>query len=92
MRQILYSSKFVRSLRKMPKFVKKAFLEKEVLFLENPFHSLLDTHKLHGKYKSYLAFTVVGQYRIMFRIMEIKMILVLLTLEPIKFINKCLVK
>lgn len=54
----------------MPNFVKKAFLERESLFLDNPFHPLLDTHKLHGKYKEYWAFTVIGQYRAMFRIME----------------------
>lgn len=54
----------------MPKFVRKAFLEKESLFLNNPFHPALETHKLHGKYKDYLAFTVVGQYRVMFQFME----------------------
>ena len=54
----------------MPDFVKKAFLEKECLFFESPFHPSLETHKLHGKYKNYWAFTVIGQYRIMFRFME----------------------
>lgn len=54
----------------MPNFVTKAFLEKESLFLDNPFSPLLETHKLHGKYKDYWAFTVIGQYRVMFRIME----------------------
>lgn len=39
--------------------------EKEKIFRKDPFNSRLDTHKLHGKYKEYLAFTVVGQYRIM---------------------------
>ena len=56
----------------MPQFVKQAFLEKESLFLENPFHPLLDTHKLHGKYKKFWAFTVIGQYRVMFKFMENK--------------------
>jgi len=40
--------------------------EKEKIFKDNPFDTRLDTHKLHGKYKEYWAFTVVGQYRIMF--------------------------
>lgn len=40
--------------------------EKEKIFKTNPFDSRLDTHKLHGKYKEYWAFTVVGQYRVMF--------------------------
>ena len=50
----------------MPYFVKKAFLKREAVFLANAFHSSLATHKLHGKYDEYWAFTVVGQYRVMF--------------------------
>lgn len=50
----------------MPNFVKQAFLGREGLFLDNPFNPLLETHKLHGKYKDYSAFTVIGQYRVMF--------------------------
>ncbi len=50
----------------MPKMVKGKAEEKEKIFRENPFDTRLDTHKLHGKYKEYWAFTVVGQYRIMF--------------------------
>ena len=54
----------------MPQSVKKAFLERESLFLINPFHPFLETHKLHGKYKDYFAFTVIGQYRVMCTFME----------------------
>jgi len=54
----------------MPKFVKEAFLSRESLFLRNPFHPQLETHKLHGKYKEYWAFTVIGQYRVMFKFMD----------------------
>ena len=56
----------------MPVFVRRAFLKKEGLFLQNPFNPLLETHKLHGKYKDFWAFTVVGEYRVMFKFMENK--------------------
>lgn len=72
MRQIFYSSKFRKSLRKMSAFVKTAFLGKESAFLADPFHSSLETHKLYGKYKEHLAFTVIGQYRVMFKFMDNK--------------------
>ena len=72
MRQIFYSSKFQKSLRKAPDSVKKAFLKRESLFLMSPFHPTLETHKLHGKYKEYWAFTVIGQYRVMFRFIKNK--------------------
>jgi len=51
----------------MPAFVKEAFIKREALFLRNPLNSSLDTHKLHGKYKDFWAFSVIGQYRVMFR-------------------------
>ena len=54
----------------MPKFVQEAFLEKEGVFLRNVFEIALETHKLHGKYKEYWAFTVIGQYRVMFTFLD----------------------
>ena len=66
MRRIRVTSKFKKSFRKLPKEVQKKAKDRELLFRENPFDPRLDTHKLHGKYKHLSAFTVVGQYRILF--------------------------
>ena len=63
---VRFTSKFKKAYKKMPKIVKLKAEEKEKIFQKDPFNSRLDTHKLHGKYKEYWAFTVVGQYRIMF--------------------------
>ena len=63
---IRLTSKFRKAYKKMPRVVKTKAEEKEKIFQKDPFDSRLDTHKLHGKYKEYLAFTVMGQYRIMF--------------------------
>ncbi|MCX6753519.1 MAG: type II toxin-antitoxin system mRNA interferase toxin, RelE/StbE family [Candidatus Nomurabacteria bacterium] len=60
------TSKFRKAYKKMPEIVKNKAEEKERIFIKNPFDKRLDTHKLHGKYRDYQAFTVVGQYRIMF--------------------------
>lgn len=62
---IRFTSKFRKAYKKMPKMVKTKAEEREKIFRNNPFDSRLDTHKLHGKYKEYWVFTVVGQYRIM---------------------------
>ncbi|MEK7599096.1 MAG: type II toxin-antitoxin system mRNA interferase toxin, RelE/StbE family [Patescibacteria group bacterium] len=63
---IRVSSKFKRSYKKLPKIVQNKAIEKERIFRADPFNNILKTHKLHGKYKNYWTFTVVGQYRIMF--------------------------
>lgn len=63
---IRISSQFRRAYKNLPKYVKEKAEEKEKIFRINPFNPRLDTHKLHGKYKDYWAFTIVGQYRIIF--------------------------
>ncbi len=63
---IRISSKFKKAYRKLPLRVKKKAKERELLFRVDPFDPRLETHKLHGKYREYWAFTVMGQYRIMF--------------------------
>ncbi|MEK7614611.1 MAG: type II toxin-antitoxin system mRNA interferase toxin, RelE/StbE family [Patescibacteria group bacterium] len=63
---IRVSSKFKKSYKKLSKSVQDRAKEKEKIFRINLFDARPDTHKLHGKYKDYWAFTVAGQYRIMF--------------------------
>jgi len=60
------SSRFRKSFKKLPRRVRDKTKEKEKIFRTNPFDKHLDTHKLHGKYKEYWAFTITDQYRIMF--------------------------
>ncbi len=64
------SSRFRKSYKKLPKNIKDKATEKERIFRTNPFDARLDTHKLHGKYKEYWAFTIADQYRIMFTFAE----------------------
>ena len=63
---IRVSSRFRKSFKKLPKRVKDSAGYKEKIFRANPFDKRLDTHKLHGKYKEYWAFTIVDQYRLLF--------------------------
>ncbi|MEK7107114.1 MAG: type II toxin-antitoxin system mRNA interferase toxin, RelE/StbE family [Patescibacteria group bacterium] len=67
---IRVSSKFRKSYKKLPKNVREKATEKEQIFRANAFDTRLDTHKLHGKYKEFWAFTVVNQYRIMFAFVD----------------------
>jgi len=64
--KIYYSSKFEREYKKLSKEIKKLAEEKEAIFRENPFNPLLNTHKLHGRFKEYWVFSVNDKYRIIF--------------------------
>lgn len=54
----------------MPQYVKDSAKAREKIFRADLFDARLDMHKLHGKYKDYWAFTVIGQFRIMFAFVE----------------------
>jgi mRNA-degrading endonuclease RelE of RelBE toxin-antitoxin system len=63
---IYYHPQFEKSFSHLPKDIQNKAKGKVRIFRENPFHSILDTHKLHGKLKDQWSFCVKGQYRILF--------------------------
>lgn len=64
--QIVYTKKFVSEFKKLPKKVRLSAIEKEKLFKKNPYEPKLKTHKLTGKLKGHLAFSINYSYRIIF--------------------------
>lgn len=60
------SSRFKKSLAKLPPRIQKITIEKEAIFADNPFDKSLRTHKLKGKLKEYWSFSVNYSYRIVF--------------------------
>lgn len=64
--QIVYTKKFVSEFKKLPKKVKLLAIEKEKIFNKNPYEIELKTHKLTGKLKGNLAFSINYSYRIIF--------------------------
>ena len=66
--EIIYSSKFRREYKKLPRDLKLAAEEKEQTFRKNPFHSSLDTHKLHGRLREFWSFSIGFKYRIVFEL------------------------
>lgn len=60
------SSKFTRSLKKLPRRVQERAIERDLLFRTDPFNPRLETHKLHGAKKDEWAYSVDRVYRISF--------------------------
>ena len=70
--EIIYYSKFEKQFNKLSREIKKLTLEKEEIFKIDPFDPRLKTHKLHGKFDGYLAFSINYNYRIIFSYTENK--------------------
>lgn len=68
--KIIYSPTFKKSYKKLPKSVKLVTEKKERIFREDPFGKSLGTHKLHGKFKDFLSFSINNEYRIIFEFIE----------------------
>ena len=64
--KISTSSYFKRKYKKLSASLKEKAKRREMIFRKNPFDPRLETHKLHGKYKKYWAFSVTQTHRIMF--------------------------
>lgn len=66
-KEILYSSKFVAELRKLPKAILALAIKKEKIFKDNPLHPSLRLHALQGKLKGLWSISITGSYRIIFQ-------------------------
>ena len=66
MLQIIYSPRFAREYKKLPKTVKILAEKKEPIFRQNPHHPSLKTHKLTGRLKGFWSFSIGYKYRIIF--------------------------
>lgn len=64
--QIEYSPRFLKCYKKLPKEIKLLAEAKQEVFISDPYHPSLKTHKLSGDLESFLAFSVNFKYRIIF--------------------------
>lgn len=61
------SKRFVKTWSKLNLKTKKEIIKKIDLFLEDPYSSILKTHKLTGKLKDYWSFSASYKLRILFK-------------------------
>ena len=64
--RISYSSRFTRSLKKLPSEIKPILRTREKIFLQDCFDPRLKTHKLSGVLKNFWSFSITYSHRVMF--------------------------
>lgn len=69
---IIYSPKFAREYKKLPKEIKEIAEKQEVIFRKSPFDLKLKTHKLNGRLSDFLSFSIGYKYRIIFELTKDK--------------------
>lgn len=61
---------FAKQLQKQTNSMQQNFETRLELFLKNPDHSLLNAHRLIGKYQGFHSFNVTGDYRAIFEYID----------------------
>jgi len=69
-KEIYYSKQFAKELKKLPENISRLAVAKEKIFKENPLHSSLRLHELHGKFVGIWSITLTNSYRIIFERMK----------------------
>lgn len=64
--RISLSPYFEKNFSILPERIQKLAREKDQMFRTDAFHPLLKTHKLHGEFKNYWAYSVNYEYRVLF--------------------------
>jgi len=65
-KEIYYSKKFVKELKKLPQEIFDLAVKKENICRNNPLHPSLRLHELHGKFKGIWSISLSNNYRIIF--------------------------
>jgi len=65
--KIRFHKNFEKQYQKLNSKQRKRVQERLVLFLENPFHSVLGNHPLRGKYTGYRSVNITGDLRAVYK-------------------------
>ncbi len=78
--KIAVHKNFEKQYKKLNQKTKEKFKEKRNIFLENPFHPILNNHELHGKYKGRRSIKITADLRVIYEIIK-KNVVLFLTID-----------
>jgi len=63
---IVLHKNFKKHYKKLRSSEKQKFKERRDLFLQNPFHPLLNNHSLRGEYEGFRSINITGDIRVLY--------------------------
>ncbi len=58
--------KFLKMFDRLPQDIRRKFVERKNVLLDNSFDPILNNHALHGEYAGHRSINVTGSYRAVF--------------------------
>jgi len=68
--KVSFHRNFKKSYKKAPKRIREQFKDRLRVFLEYPFHPLLNNHALQGKYSGLRSINVTGDFRAWYEVLS----------------------
>ena len=68
--EIIFTNSFKSKFDKLPKKIQEKFENRLEIFIKKPTHPLLKTHSLKGNLLGLRAFSVTGNYRVLYRMIN----------------------
>ena len=65
--EIKYSKRFLKQLKKSPKKIQRAFIDRQDLLVEDKNHPVLRKHSLKGKFSGLYSINVSGGWRALYK-------------------------
>ncbi len=65
--RVSYHKNFSKNYKKLPPKIREQFKKRLKLFLENPFHPILNNHMLHGEWRSFRSISISGNFRAIYK-------------------------
>ncbi|MBI4093502.1 type II toxin-antitoxin system mRNA interferase toxin, RelE/StbE family [Candidatus Kaiserbacteria bacterium] len=66
MTRVVFHRNFKKRTKRLPRKIQEAFKKRRDLFLENPFHPILDNHSVERAYPGWRSINITGDYRVLF--------------------------
>lgn len=63
---IVRTRQFKKKVPRLPNKVRQALTERLRIFMDEPFHMLLNNHSLHGSLRSYRSINITGDWRLIY--------------------------
>lgn len=84
--QIKYTNQFLKDYNKAPKKIQIALAKRIKIFLNNPYHVILNNHLLKGKLRQYRSINITGDWRALLK-QEWELIFLLNWARIVNYIN-----
>ncbi|MFA6305118.1 MAG: type II toxin-antitoxin system RelE/ParE family toxin [Candidatus Gracilibacteria bacterium] len=68
--EILFTDRFKSKFNNLPKKIQEKFENRLEIFIKTPSHPLLKNHTLKGNLLGLRAFSITGDYRVLYRIVD----------------------